>query len=147
MLEKERGLIFFILLMLITAATVNGQTDLDRALKAINEKALRAHIGFLSDDLLGGRAPGSVGSVLAQRYITSQMHLIGLQPGIKNTSYYQKFEVVEINLDSEMHLKISGKNGSLPKKKNTRDVSRSIYLGLRLKAFKATPISAIERSW
>jgi len=113
MLEKGGGLIFFVFLILITAATANAQTDLDRALQAIDEKTLRAHIGFLSDDLLGGRAPGSAGSVLAQRYITSQMQLIGLRPGIGDTVYHQRFDVVEINLEPGMHLKISGKQGNL----------------------------------
>ena len=57
---------------------VQAQEHLQQGLQAINENVLRAHTRFLSDDLLGGRAPGSRGSLLAQRYIASQMQLLGL---------------------------------------------------------------------
>ena len=90
-----------------------AQPSSDRTLDAINKQTLRAHISFLGDDLLGGRAPGSVGSALAQRYIASQMQILGLKPGIEDSSYYQKFNMIEINIKPEMQLRISGKDRDL----------------------------------
>ena len=38
----------------------------------LQEITLRSHIRFLSDDLLGGRGPGSGGDELAQLYLDTQ---------------------------------------------------------------------------
>ena len=46
----------------------------------ISEPALRAHLGFLSDDLLEGRGTGQRGGDLAVRYLETQLAIIGLQP-------------------------------------------------------------------
>ncbi len=81
--------------------------------KTINEHTLRAHIQFLADDLLGGRAPGTTGSVLAQKYIASQMKLIGLAPGFENKSYYQEFDVMETDILPVMNLTVAGKEKEL----------------------------------
>ncbi|MCA9152233.1 MAG: M28 family peptidase [Planctomycetales bacterium] len=51
---------------------------------SINEATLRAHIRFLADDLLEGRAPGSRGDELAQRYTIAQFAALGLQPAAQN---------------------------------------------------------------
>lgn len=44
----------------------------------IRASALQAHLGFLSDDLLQGRAPGSRGADLAARYIAAQLMAAGI---------------------------------------------------------------------
>ena len=113
MLKRCRRFLCYLFHFIITTVMAYAQTGPDRALNAINDHTLRAHICFLSDDLLSGRAPGSAGSVVAQRYIASQMQLSGLKPGIEDSSYYQKFDVVEINIKPEMQLTISGKHGDL----------------------------------
>jgi len=79
----------------------------------INENTLKAHISFLSDDLLEGRGVGSVGSSIAQLYIASQMQLSGLKGGFEGSSYYQKFDMVEINTKTEIQLTITGKSREL----------------------------------
>jgi hypothetical protein len=81
--------------------------------ETINENSLKAHISFLSDDLLGGRGVGSVGSSIAQLYIANQMQLSGLKGGFEDSSYYQKFDMVEINTKTEMQLIITGKHREL----------------------------------
>ncbi len=113
MLKRCGSFMCLLLFIMITTATAYAQSGLERALEAINDHNLKAHTCFLSDDLLGGRAPGSTGSVLAQRYITSQMQLSGLKPGIGDSSYYQSFDVVAIDIKPEVQLKISGKKGDL----------------------------------
>jgi Zn-dependent M28 family amino/carboxypeptidase len=96
---------------MITPTLLSAQPDLIRSQHSINNNTLKAHISFLSDDLLGGRAVGSVGSAVAQLYIANQMQLLGLKPGFKNSGYYQKFDVTEINIKPEVQLTISCKRG------------------------------------
>ncbi len=57
--------------------------------EAITEHALRAHVRFLADDLLEGRAPGSRGGALATRYIAAQFERIGLKPAGTEGTYFQ----------------------------------------------------------
>jgi Zn-dependent M28 family amino/carboxypeptidase len=104
---------FLLSFLIIFPGIMYGQTDLDRALAAINENELTAHIQFLSDDLLGGRAVGSTGSKIAQLYIASQMKLIGLEPGYIDSSYFQKFNLVEINISPDVTLQVNGKKAQL----------------------------------
>jgi Zn-dependent M28 family amino/carboxypeptidase len=51
------------------------------AVDRIRTADLAAHIKFLADDLLEGRAPATRGGDLAARYIASQFELLGLEPG------------------------------------------------------------------
>lgn len=67
------------------------------AAQAINAHVLRAHVGFLSNDLLEGRGPGTRGDALAQAYIASQFEALGLKPAGQNGTYLQSFELVGIN--------------------------------------------------
>ncbi len=82
--------------------TVLAQDDLTitdeekQAAEAINEARLRAHIKFLSDDLLEGRAPATRGSELAMKYIASQFEEIGLQPGAADGTWFQPFDIIGI---------------------------------------------------
>ncbi len=99
-----------IVLVLITSCE---QTNTDKVLERINDHSLNARISFISDDLTTGRAPGSHGSIIAQRYIASQMQQIGLQPGINDSSYYQNFEIVKIDIDTKMNLKFTVDNKTI----------------------------------
>ncbi len=57
--------------------------------------ALRAHVQFLSDDLLEGRAAGSRGYDLAARYVASQMLAAGLEPAGDDGGWLQQVELLE----------------------------------------------------
>jgi Zn-dependent M28 family amino/carboxypeptidase len=96
---------------MITPTLLSAQPDLIRSQQSINDNTLKAHIGFLSDDLLGGRAIGSAGSAIAQLYIANQMQMSGLKPGFKDSGYYQKFDMIEINIKPEVQLKVSSRRG------------------------------------
>ena len=56
---------------------------------AIRPEAIRAHMRFLSDSLLQGRAPGTPGYEIAARYVASQLEAAGLHPAGANGSWYQ----------------------------------------------------------
>jgi Zn-dependent M28 family amino/carboxypeptidase len=66
------------------------------AARGITPDLLRAHIRFLSSDLLEGRAPASRGDQLAEAYIQSQMEALGLKPGAPGGGWVQKVPLVGI---------------------------------------------------
>ena len=51
--------------------------------------AFRSHVMFLSDDLLGGRDPGTPGHEIAARYVAAQFAGLGVMPG-NDGSWYQQ---------------------------------------------------------
>ncbi len=61
------------------AADLTGP-EVAAALAAIQPEAIEAHIRFLADDLLEGRAPGQRGFEIASRYVETQFRTLGLQP-------------------------------------------------------------------
>ncbi|MCU1252658.1 MAG: peptidase [Edaphobacter sp.] len=64
---------------------------------SIDPEKIRAHVKFLSDDLLEGRGPGLRGSEIAAQYIATQFALYGLKPGGDNGSYLQQINMVGMN--------------------------------------------------
>ncbi len=60
-----------------------------QAAQSIDPEKLRAHVRFLSSDLLEGRAPGTRGGELAAAYIATQFVLSGLKPAGEHGAYFQ----------------------------------------------------------
>src|SRR5262245_14841628 len=65
------------------------------ALDEIRTDDIAAHLRFLSDDLLEGRAPSTRGGQLAAKYLASQLALLGFEPAGDNGSYFQDVAIVE----------------------------------------------------
>jgi hypothetical protein len=61
---------------------------------AIDPEKIRAHVKYLSDDLLEGRYPGLRGGELAAKYIATQFALNGLKPAGDNGTYFQNINFV-----------------------------------------------------
>jgi Zn-dependent M28 family amino/carboxypeptidase len=61
---------------------------------SIDGEKIRAHVKFLSDDLLEGRGPGLRGSELAAKYIATEFALDGLKPGGDDGTYLQQINFV-----------------------------------------------------
>jgi hypothetical protein len=59
------------------------------ARNAIRPEAIRAHMRFLSDSLLQGRAPGTPGYEIAARYVATQLEAAGVRPAGVNGTWYQ----------------------------------------------------------
>jgi hypothetical protein len=58
-------------------------------LAAIRGESLSAHIRFLADDLLEGRAPGTNGHALAARYLAAQLQAVGAEPAGDGGGWFQ----------------------------------------------------------
>jgi Zn-dependent M28 family amino/carboxypeptidase len=74
------------------------------ALDEIDGEQIAAHLQFLSDDLLEGRAPSTRGGDLAARYLAAQLALLGFAPGGENGSYFQPVAIVESVVDRSFTL-------------------------------------------
>ncbi len=67
-----------------------------RVAAALSADVLRGHLEFLADDALEGRAPGTRGGELAQKYIASQFRRLGLQPAGDSGTYYQRVPIISL---------------------------------------------------
>src|SRR5215470_19990145 len=66
------------------------------ALQKIDPEHIRAHVRFLSQDLLEGRGTGQRGGDIAAEYIATQFWLDGLTAAGDNGTFFQKVPMVGI---------------------------------------------------
>jgi Zn-dependent M28 family amino/carboxypeptidase len=78
----------------------------------INEATLKAHIRFLSDDLLEGRGTGARGGEIAAKYIAAQLEALGAKGAGENGSFFQPVSLVGVKADPNTRLTVAGANGS-----------------------------------
>jgi Zn-dependent M28 family amino/carboxypeptidase len=95
------------------------------AQRSIHENALRGHIRFLADDLLEGRAPGTTGDVLAQRYIAAQFETLGLQPAAPGGGWFQPVPLVGVTTQSPASISLRHGQGTLELKRREEFVFTS----------------------
>ena len=67
------------------------------AAESIDPEKIRAHVRFLSLDLLEGRGPGTRGDKLAAEYIATQFALEGLKPAGDNSTYFQRVPLYAVH--------------------------------------------------
>ena len=67
------------------------------AAASIDPEKIRAHVRFLSLDLLEGRGPGKRGGELAAEYIATQFVLAGLEPAGDNGSFFQQVPLYAVH--------------------------------------------------
>jgi Zn-dependent M28 family amino/carboxypeptidase len=68
---------------------------------------IRAHVKFLSNDLLEGRGPGTRGGDLATEYIATQFALAGLKPAGDNGTYFQSVPLIGVTTEASARLSTS----------------------------------------
>src|SRR4051812_2140304 len=89
---------------LFFAAVAFAATAFAQAAKpedSITAQALRAHVRFLSDDLLEGRGTGTRGHEIAAHYSAAQFESMGLKPGGDDGTFFQTVHLRQVILDSE----------------------------------------------
>ena len=95
----------------VTAQNSADRAAMDVATKAIRPEQIRAHIRFLSDSLLQGRAPGTPGYDIASRYVATELEGMGLQPAVSG-KWYQPVPLEKAVTDetaSSLTLTVNGK--------------------------------------
>ena len=80
-----------------TATVVAAAIGFQEARDGITADEIRAHLYFLSQDELGGRAPGTRGAELAAGYIKTQFLRMGLRP--VDGSFFQNVPLVGTTID------------------------------------------------
>lgn len=87
---------FAVAMVAIGCGTSSAQRPAPTAapLPAISARTIDAHLRYLSDDLLEGRAPATRGGELAAKYIATQFEALGLQPLAPGGSYFQPVALV-----------------------------------------------------
>jgi Zn-dependent M28 family amino/carboxypeptidase len=63
---------------------------------AVDPRVFRAHLEFLADDALEGRAPGTRGGAIAAKYIAAQFERLGLEPAGDSGSYFQRVPIIAL---------------------------------------------------
>jgi len=81
------------------------------SLKLVDPERIRAHVKFLSDDLLEGRGTGQRGGEIAAHYIATEYALQHLQPAGDNGTYFQKVPMVGLTTLPESKFTIVPANG------------------------------------
>ena len=77
-----------------------------RAARALDPRVLRAHLEFLADDALEGRAPGTRGGTIAAKYIATQFERLGLEPAGDSGTWFQRVPIIA--LTPEPTLSVAG---------------------------------------
>jgi Zn-dependent M28 family amino/carboxypeptidase len=91
------ALSLFVLASSALASSALAQTvppEVKSAEASVDGERIRAHVQFLSDDLLEGRGPGTRGGEIAAKYIAAQFEAYGLKPGGDNGTYLQQVNFV-----------------------------------------------------
>jgi Zn-dependent M28 family amino/carboxypeptidase len=88
------------LLLLFVISLSSAQT--------ISGERIRAHVKFLSSDLLEGRGVGVRGGDLATEYIATQFALAGAKPAGDNGTYFQKVPLVGVQTEAGANLSAAG---------------------------------------
>ena len=81
------------------------------AMQKIDPERIRAHVRYLSHDLLEGRGTGQRGGDIAAEYISTQFALEGLKPAGDHGSYMQKVPLVGITPDPATTFSLVPANG------------------------------------
>ena len=72
-----------------------------QAAASIDPEKIRAHVRFLSSDLLEGRGPGKRGGQLAAEYMATQFALAGAKPAGENGTYFQAVPLMAVHTDAD----------------------------------------------
>jgi Zn-dependent M28 family amino/carboxypeptidase len=72
-----------------------------QAAASIDPEKIRAHVRFLSSDLLEGRGPGKRGGQLAAEYIATQFALAGAKPAGDSGTWFQSVPLMAVHTDAD----------------------------------------------
>jgi hypothetical protein len=109
------SLCFVFLSTMMLAQNSSDRAAADVATKTIRPEQIRAHIRFLADSLLTGRAPGTPGYDISARYVATELEGMGLHPGASG-SWFQTVPLEKAVTDaaaSSLLLTVNGKEQKL----------------------------------
>jgi peptidase M28-like protein len=117
-MKRRLGMVVCFVCFLSLGFAAQNSTDqaaLATAAKVIRPEQIRAHIRFLADSLLQGRAPGTPGYDIAARYVATELEGMGLHPAVSG-NWFQPVPLEKAVTDaaaSSLTLTVSGKEQKL----------------------------------
>ncbi len=108
----SRSSLWVLPLVLLAACTSQNGSQANAQVPEISGERIRAHVKFLSSDLLEGRAPGSRGGKLTTEYIASQFAVDGAEPFGDDGTYFQDFQLVGVEPQPRSTLTVLPDSGS-----------------------------------
>jgi len=81
---------------LAAAQTTPPASRAARVARAVDPRVMKAHLEFLADDALEGRATGTRGGLLARKYIGAQFERLGLEPAGDSGTYFQRVPIISL---------------------------------------------------
>ena len=97
----------FTVLLLLTFGASGMVGQQRKSTSPFKQATLKAHIRFLSDDLLEGRGTGARGGEIAAKYIASELEASGLRGGAADGSFFQPVALVGVKADPKTRLTVS----------------------------------------
>ena len=93
--------------------TVPGlPAPVQQAMAAVEAQRIRAHVRFLSSDLLEGRGTGQRGGDIAAEYMATQFALYGLKPAGDNGTFMQKVPLEGVATQDDSSLSLVPSSGA-----------------------------------
>src|ERR1700731_4808331 len=124
----RKSIIAVVILLVASGAFLVAQTQRQEkpataaaSAAGIDAEKIRAHVKFLSSDLLEGRGMGQRGSDIAPEYIPPQFALDGLKAAGDQGSYVQEVPMVRITTLPDTTASLAPKNGEPLQLKNLDD--------------------------
>ena len=113
---------FFVAAVVTCACVAVGAYAVGRnARQRMAAERIRAHVKFLSSDLLEGRGTGQRGGDIAAEYIATQFALDGLKPAGDDGTYFQSVPMVGVRTLPETSFKLVPDKGEPVTLKNLDD--------------------------
>ena len=79
------------------AATAQARpTEATAAARAVRAASIRAHLEFLADDALEGRAPATRGGDIAAKYLRAEFQRLGLEPAGDSGGYFHRVPIIAL---------------------------------------------------
>jgi Zn-dependent M28 family amino/carboxypeptidase len=124
-MRKLKLFTLFFLGAIVVVSQVAGQNKSARleitAVELPTADRIRAHVKFLSSDLLEGRGTGQRGGDIAAEYIGTQFALYGLKPAGGDGTFFQNVPMVSVHTLPATTFKLVPKNGEPLTLKNLDD--------------------------
>ncbi|HTS88552.1 MAG TPA: M20/M25/M40 family metallo-hydrolase [Gemmatimonadales bacterium] len=76
------------------ALSGQAQSPATRLARAASDDVFLAHLKYLSDDLMEGRAPATRGGELAAKYVAAQFLRLGLEPAGDSGTYFHHISII-----------------------------------------------------
>ena len=117
------------MVVIVTAVSVCAFAQQEKGTTTSSPKAgphfegqrIRAHVKFLSSDLLEGRGTGQRGGDIAAEYIATQFALEGLKPAGERGTYFQSVPMVGVRTLPDTTFKLVPEKGEALELKNLDD--------------------------